>query len=829
MTGHPSLCLHGHFYQPPRENAWTEQIEIQESAAPFHDWNHKIHHECYLPNVRARVLDPQGRILDIVNNLEMISFNFGPTLISWIETEHPETYRAILWADKASSSRRGGHGNAIAQGYSHLIMPLANLRDKITQVEWGIRDFQYRFDRLPESLWLPETACNEETLEVLVDKGLRYLILEPRQAEAIRPLAEEGWSDVSNGGVDPSQPYRCFLKKDPAKFIDIFFYDGPISKAVSFEDLAFDAKKFMDRIQSAALGARAAEPLISVATDGETYGHHKPYGDRTLAYLTTVEAKNRDFPVTNFGEFLEKHPPQFAVRLKEGENGEGTSWSCPHGVKRWKDHCGCRGDGDPSWTQYWRKPLRESLDWLRDELIKIFETLGAEHFKDPWEARNDYINLILERTAQNETQFFERHAVKPPNETRRVTGLKLLEMQRQAMLMYTSCGWFFTELSGIETVQILQYAMRAIELAGETAGIRLEEEFLKRLENAKSNVPEFGDGRGVYEKLIRPSQVSLPALVAQYAICDTVSDYKSHAPARSVSLDIIHQRKENYGNLNLNYGRARIACRATGEENDLVFIALQFGTYDFRCSVKPFLDDAEFKKIEQELFDVFYATHIVELLRKIDSLFGEKYYALKDLLLGDRIKVISLLTKEIIGKIDDVYEQLFEENKTLNEVYRSIRLPIPEEIRYATIHTLKRKLKAEVHLLSRYGFDPRESFAVVRIIQAARDLSVQIKMDEIAGFLSEELARKTADLNHELNHQLAQESLNILALARQIEVDVSLRRAQDHLLSLIKRLRHSPEMLSSISENDINTLSELIKAVGINPQDNLDVLRQSLR
>jgi hypothetical protein len=402
-------------------------------------------------------------------------------------------------------------------------------------------------------------------------------------------------------------------------------------------------------------------------------------------------------------------------------------------------------------------------------------------------------------------------------------------MQRQAMLMYTSCGWFFTELSGIETVQILQYAARAIELAEQTAGVRLEEEFLKRLEAAKSNVPEFGDGRGVYEKQVRPSNVSLPAMVAQHAICDTVSDYADHAPARSVILDVLHQRKENYGNLTLNYGRARVVCRATGEQNDLVFIALQFGTYDFRCSVKPYADEADFKRIEQELFDTFYATHIVELLRKIDSLFGEKYYALKDLLLAERIKVISLLTKEIIGKIDDVHEQLFEENKTLNEVYRSIHLPIPEEIRYAAIHTLKRKLRAEVHRLARFGFDPSEASGVTRIIQAARELSVQIRMDETVDFMEEELSRKTANLTRDLDRKLIRESLNLLMVARQIDVEIGLRRAQDHLLNLLKKLLHTPEMMASASKSDIDALEELVKAVGINPQGHIDALRQSLR
>ncbi|RME02173.1 MAG: DUF3536 domain-containing protein, partial [Calditrichaeota bacterium] len=380
------LTVHGHFYQPPRENPWTESIERQSSANPYHDWNERITHECYFPNGYSRILDVSNRIVNIINNYAAINFNFGPTLLSWLETHAPEVYSRILQADKESLSHYSGHGSAIAQAYNHIIMPLANVRDQHTQILWGIADFRHRFKRDPESIWLPETAINQQTLNLLTEYNFRYIILSPYQARRIRPLGsdENAWKSVEAGDIDVRQPYRCYARDEagkpiPNRYIDIFFYHGELSRGISFENLLRNASHLAERIEHA-FGHGKGDKLISIATDGETYGHHERYGDMGLAYLLNVEASMRRLTPVNFAAYLETHPPTYEVELKSGPNGEGTAWSCAHGVGRWYRDCGCKTGGDYRWNQAWRTPLRQALDHLRDRLADFTEEIGQELF-----------------------------------------------------------------------------------------------------------------------------------------------------------------------------------------------------------------------------------------------------------------------------------------------------------------------------------------------------------------------------------------------------------------------------------------------------------------
>ncbi len=815
------LCIHGHFYQPPRENPWIEKIELQRSAAPFHDWNERIHHECYRPNAFARVLDDKGYIINLVNNYEGISFNFGPTLFSWLENEHPKAYHHVIHADETSRKQHGGHGNAIAQVYNHMIMPLANGRDKITQVRWGIDDFKHRFKRNPEAMWLPETACNEETLEVLVQAGMKYVILEPNQAEAIRPLDGNEWQSVAGGTIDPKQPYRFFLTNQPEKYIDIFFYDGPIAKDSGFGDLLFDAKRFMDRIEGAIDQKREGPQLIHIATDGETFGHHRAFADRALAYLISIEAIKRGYKIVNYAEYLEKFPPRFAVRLAPGEENLGTSWSCSHGVKRWKDHCGCRGEGPSEWNQNWRKPLREALDWLRDELSHIFESKGHELLKNVWEARNDYIQVVLNRSEKSFYEFFHRHAKRILSKKEVTAALKLLEMQRHAMLMYTSCGWFFTEISGIETVQIIQYAARTIQIAKEISGVSLEEKFLERLSAAKSNVAQFKDGRVIYEKLVKPAFVYFDNVICYYAIDSIFEEFeqKDNFKLYCFDLHVPHQRKESYGNLILNFGRIKITSRVTLKEYDAIFIVLKFGVYDFRCSIKPFSSVSDLEQIEKRLFDSFHKAHIVELMRIIDDLFGEKYYSIRDLPLEWRIKVISILTKESIQSINEAYDRLYEDNRTMNEIYRSINLPIPEEVRYAAQHTLRRRVVNGIYDLIKKHFDTKKAPRVARLIDLAKELNVELNQEEMQVVLTQKLSERTKELADNVREELLAECISIQKIAKKANIQLDERDAQDHLFLLLKKWHQNPELMAKISTETVNGILKLANSIWINPKE----------
>ena len=493
-----ALIIHGHFYQPPRENPWTGEVEAEPSAAPFHDWNERIHAECYAPNAA-------------VDNYARISFNFGPTLLSWLEQHHPDTYQHILAADRESAAQRSGHGNAIAQAYGHAILPLCNERDRLTQVVWGVADFRYRFGRKPEALWLPETAANDATLALLIDQGLRYVILAPEQAKRVRSIdpavtdkAETlPWTDVSGGKVDTTRAYRFEHPTDSGRSIAVFFYNGPLARAIAFEKALTSSRGLVERFVHAAQRG----DLVNVATDGETYGHHFKFGDLGLAHALGVEARQAGFWITNYGEYLDRHPPETVVEIDNGLEGEGSSWSCVHGVGRWSRDCGCHTGGETGWNQAWRDPLRVALNFLRDDAAVKFENSGSELLSDPWAARNDYISVLLEPQRARQG-FLSRHAVRALSETERERVFQLLEMQRSALLMFTSCGWFFSDLAGIETVQVLRYAARVLDLQTQLGFDVPRKEFLELLANAKSNRPGKGNGADIFLRAAEPRPVN---------------------------------------------------------------------------------------------------------------------------------------------------------------------------------------------------------------------------------------------------------------------------------------------------------------------------------
>lgn len=491
------VCIHGHFYQPPRENPFTGSM-VEASASPYPNWNARIDEECYRANLGVPVLADDGEIENTVNTYEWISFDFGPTLLDWLQDHDYSTYTAIIEADRTSQLRFSGHGSAMAQAYNHTILPLSNSRDKRTQIRWGLADFEHRYGRRPEGMWLPEAAVDLETLEILADEGVSFTVLSPHQAASVRDGGGD-WVDVYGGRIDTRRPYRVELPDD--KSISIFFYDGSLSKEIAFDGLLHDGRILAKRLTEALAGPSEIPRIANVATDGETYGHHHPHGQMALARAIIDLREDPDVSLTNYAEFLAGEDlPDRVVRIIEN-----SSWSCAHGVDRWRSDCGCKTGTHPEWSQEWRGPLRRSLDYLRDRSTGHFEVIGAGLFTDPWAARDAYIEVVL---TGDEEGFLKRQAHPGLDEDDRNRALQLLEIQRQAMLMYTSCGWFFEDVTGLETVIVLRHAGRLIDLARKTIGVDMEPEFLHGLDEARSNI-DSRTGRDVYDNEVAPLLSSL--------------------------------------------------------------------------------------------------------------------------------------------------------------------------------------------------------------------------------------------------------------------------------------------------------------------------------
>ncbi len=690
------VCIHGHFYQPPRENPWLESIEVQDSAYPYHDWNERIDAECYAPNASSRILNAREHITRIVNNYSRISFNFGPTLLAWLAEHAPETYNKVLQAEQESVERFGGHGSALAQPYNHMIMPLANSRDKRTQMLWGLRDFRYRLGRAPQGVWLPETAVDLETLDLCAQFGIRFTILAPHQASGVRRAGTAEWRDVSGSRIDCTRPY---VQKLPSgRELVIFFYDGPTSRAVAFEGLLRNGERFAQRLLGA-LGDSSPTPrLAHIATDGETYGHHHRHGDMALAYaLHHIEAGDAA-RLTNYAQFLERHPPEDEVCVIES-----TSWSCAHGVERWRSDCGCQTGGQPGWNQQWRKPLREALDWLRDALAPRYEQAARELLSDPWAARDDYIDVILDRSPDSIAAFFDRHAARHLEGHDRVRALELLEMQRHTMLMFTSCGWFFNELSGIETVQVLQYAGRAIQLAEEVFGNGVEQEFLRRIADARSNLPEAGDGRRIYEQRVRPARVDLLDVAAHYVVSSMLgSDQQDQIYCYRVALQ--HEEHRQKGDARLFVGRARITSVNTLESAALTFAVKHFGSHNLSGGIRRFRGHSDYEELSRELVSAFERDDTVRVVQLL-ARFPEYTFSLRSLFRDRLREVLDRMLESSIAEAETAYRTVYQRDAPLMRFLTDLELPVPRAFllsaEYVINAELRRAFDADTLNLSR--------------------------------------------------------------------------------------------------------------------------------
>ncbi|MEW6348362.1 MAG: DUF3536 domain-containing protein [Thermodesulfobacteriota bacterium] len=775
------ICIHGHFYQPPRENPWLEYIEVQESAHPYHDWNERIAEECYIPNTEARIVDSDNRLVEVVNNFEHISFNFGPTLLSWLERFARDAYETILHADHTSRKTRSGHGNAMAQAYNHMILPLASRRDKITQVVWGIRDFRSRFNRDPEGMWLPETAADQETLQVLVDHGIEFTVLSPTQAMGCRESAAHDWQSLNPGTIDPSRPYVCNLPNGSK--ITILFLDGPISHGIAFESLLNSAEEFVRRILAGFSASRPWTQLVTVATDGESYGHHHRFGEMALACAVQSLEREPRVILTNFGEFLDLYPPTAEVELIEK-----SSWSCAHGVGRWSDDCGCCLEAKDGWTQKWRKPLRSALNLLRDRADHVFEKETAILFRNPWEAREQYIQMKL-ADPPSWGSFIADHQCRSLTEEESTLAAKFLEMQRNRMLMYTSCGWFFDDITGLESMQILTYAARVMQLAS-PFDESLHKDFLAELSSAVSNNNAHQTADELFRDYVYTQRVDLRQVAAHVGIMSLVGH--SAQGMNSYCYDTAlgqHVRKAS-GQWSIFLGEVAVESRITGEKQVFVVAVLHLGGVDFRSSVKDFTSHEDHVKEGQDLLASFAVQSSTDLVRKMDRYFPGRYFTLSDIFAEERAKLLETITENMYSEQADSFAAFYRKSKDLARFIKKSRAPLPDTFLAAAGFVLNRALQSELKKLE----SGRYPDGLKRVFRETKFWGMAPDRNSVARLLNRHMLNLVKKLDEDsFDSGVPQEINKFLDLCRYVGVSVNLGQAQTRFFQILKaqKARHS--------------------------------------
>ncbi len=781
------LVVHGHFYQPPRENPWTGMVERELSAQPFHDWNERIQAECYRPNGFARIVDGFGRVERIVNNYAAINFNFGPTLLNWMVEHDPTTYRRVLEADRLGQSRFGGHGNAIAQGYNHSILPLCNERDRVTQIRWGLADFHSRFGRMAESIWLPETACTDAVLGSLIDAELKYVILSPYQAERVRPIGAKEWQSVADGNVDVGRAYSYFHRDGSGRAIALFFYNGPLSRSIAFEGALYSSQVLLDRFaKDAGEGGR----LIHIATDGETYGHHSHFGDRTLAYALEIEARSRGFTLTNYGQYLEEHPPDHEAEIKPGPNGEGTSWSCAHGVGRWYRDCGCSTGAGEGWNQAWRTPLRQALDFLRDSAVVPIEEARGRLYADPWAARDAYIGVVLTNGATRQ-DFLRREGVAGLSEEDQVRALSLMELQRHSMTMFTSCGWFFADIGGLEGVQVLKYAGRVMDYLAELDLPSPREKFLEILSQAKSNLAEQGNGADVFRRHVDPQRMTPKHFAAHFAIIGlldgegeqldgTVGGY--HFSRRDT-------RKESRARITMATGRVRLEATATGGAQEFTHAALYIGGVDFYCVLRPYGGPRRFKAAVTRLWDQFAAGSLLTLLRTAQDEFGPEEYDLQHVLPRGRQRILEHVFADLIFRFDEQYSRLYEDNRGTIEQLQESGFRMPDELTAAAEFALGWRLEQEVRKQHR-SLDPQAYRRAREVVEEAHRRGFNIHRASVSRTFEEMILEAVRRVAQQPDPDLVAPVLALIQLSRDLRMTPNLEQAQEAIYPVLVSTRH---------------------------------------
>jgi alpha-amylase/alpha-mannosidase (GH57 family) len=782
------ICVHGHFYQPPRENPWLETVETEDSAAPYHDWNERITAECYAPNGASRIVNGDNQIIRIMNNYSRISFNFGPTLLSWLEENAPRTYRMIRDADRQSMLRYDGHGSALAQVYNHVIMPLANTRDRITQIRWGMADFEHRFGRKPEGMWLAETAVDFETLDLLAQNGVLFTILAPHQCARVRerpettlqPLLDHmdagaRWIETPNASVHPNHPYLVNL--NDGRSITVFFYNGPISRSIAFEGVLNNGETFAWRL---AHGFDPSDPhaqIVHVATDGESYGHHHRHGEMALSYALRFIEDKKLGKLINYGQFAAQFPPRW-----EAEVVDDTSWSCAHGIERWRSDCGCNG-GRQGWNQRWRAPLRAALDWLRDTVTPLSESTASGLLKDVWAARDAYITVILAAGTPGAeeaiNQFFAAHAVRKLSQDERTLILKMMEMQRHTQLMYTSCGWFFDDISGIETVQIMAYAARALRLAADIFGLNsalLEWQFVERLRQAKCNSPQWKDGGDIYKRLVKPMEVSLEQVAAHYAISSVFGNYPDETVLFCYTIRRLDYENVTSGRAKLAIGRCRITSNMTEEMEEVSFAALHFGDHNVTAAVERSTpqDLSAFDDLKQKCTAAVTQANLPEVVRLIDSFFGGSPYSLASLFKDDQRRILRFILNSTLREVEDSLVKIYEEHASLLHFLNASGLPKPPALTMAAGFAINAGLRRALEE------EPIDLPRVRSLISLAKSDGVVLESHSLRYLTDQHMKRSMVQLQAKpLDSESLDHALTLARTLRELPFELNLWQAQN--------------------------------------------------
>lgn len=761
------VCIHGHFYQPPRENPWLNRVEVQDSAYPFHDWNERITAECYSRNSAARILDGDGRIQDIINNYAKISFNFGPTLLQWMKLQAPDVYEAILEADRISQQQFSGHGSAIAQAYNHLIVPLANARDQETQIVWGIRDFEDRFKRYPEGMWLPETAVNTETLEVLARHNIKFTILSPYQALKVRKIGTKQWKDATGAKVDPRRPYQCKLPS--GNEIALFFYDGPVSQGIAFEGLLNNGAAFSDRLVDQ-LDFDTDEPqIMHIATDGESYGHHHRYGEMGLSYCLHHIENHSDASLTVYGEFLEKYPLEYEAKVIEN-----TAWSSTPHLERWSDEGGGNTGGRPEWHQRWRKPLRAAFDWLRDTVNPIYEEQMQSFGADPWRVRDEYIEIVLDRSRENVNHFIAKHTDRQLSDAEKINFLKLLEIQHHAMLMYTSCGWFFDEVTGIETMQDILYAARVLQLMEDVSDTSYEGHFLDLLAQAESNIPEHQNAAVAYEKFVRPSVVDMPRVGAHYAVSSLFTEYPEEVKMYSYDAKAENFELHEAGKYKLAIGKAILKSEVTLENAQITFAILHLGDHHLFGGVRDYSGEEEFEMMREEVVTAFQKSRVHEAIVLLDKHFGSHNYSFWHLFKDDQKKILNQVLEHTLTSVEGTFRRIYEDNYSLLQAMKELSIDPPKPLKFPGEFTVNANLR---RILQSDEIDMRE---LNLLADSLEHLSVDIDHVGLNYLAAERINNMMNELKDSpLNDRLMHKAVQFIQVSKKVHLTPDLWEAQN--------------------------------------------------